>query len=93
MSLVTVVLYCGDTIMDKNVGGLDRIVRFIVGPIVIVVGVAALGGFLTLAAGTLGLVLGGGAVLVGVVLTVTATTQNYPLNSAIGLNTYRERST
>lgn len=79
--------------MQMNVGGYDRIARFIVGPILIVAGAAAFGGFLTLAAGTLGLVLAGVAVLVGAVLTVTATTQKCPLNAAIGLNTYRERST
>lgn len=78
--------------MDKNVGGYDRTVRFIVGPILIVVGAAALGGFLTLAAGTLGVAFAGGAVLIGAVLTVTATTRKCPLNSAIGLNTYGERS-
>ena len=55
-------------------------------------GAAALAGFLTLAGGTLGLVLAGVAVLVGAVLTITAMTRKCPLNSAIGLNTYNERS-
>lgn len=79
--------------MEKNVGGYDRIARFVVGPVLIVVGAAAFGGLLTLAAGTLGLVLAGVAVLVGAVLTVTAATQKCPLNSVIGMNTYREPST
>lgn len=78
--------------MEKNVGGYDRIARFIVGPILIIVGGAALGGVLTLAAGTLGAVLAGIAVLIGAILTVTATTRTCPLNAAIGLNTYEERS-
>ncbi|MFC6720516.1 YgaP family membrane protein [Halobacteriaceae archaeon SHR40] len=78
--------------MQNNVGGYDRIARFILGPILIIVGAAALGGLLTLAAGTLGLVLAGIAVFVGAVLTVTATTRKCPLNAAIGLNTYKERS-
>ena len=78
--------------MQKNVGGYDRIARFIVGPILIVAGAAALGGVLTLAAGTLGLVLAGVAVLVGAVLTVTATSRKCPLNSVVGLNTYNDRS-
>lgn len=74
--------------MEKNVGGYDRLARFVVGPLLVVVGGVSLGGFLTLAAGTLGLVLGVGALLVGVVLTVTAVTQKCPLNSLVGLNTY-----
>ena len=76
--------------MQKNVGGYDRTARFVLGPILIAVGVAALGGLLTLAAGTLGVVLAGAAVLIGAVLTVTAMTQTCPLNSAIGLNTYND---
>ncbi|MBX0346729.1 YgaP family membrane protein [Haloarcula pellucida] len=75
--------------MEKNVGGFDRTARFVVGPILFLVGIAALGGVLTLAAGTIGLVLGGLALLVGLVLTVTAVTQKCPLNSVIGLDTYR----
>ena len=75
--------------MEKNVGGYDRIARFVVGPILVLVGIAAFGGLLTLAAGTLGLVLGAVALLVGLVLTTTAATQKCPLNSVLGMNTYR----
>ena len=74
--------------MEKNVGGYDRIARFILGPALIVVGGAALAGLLTVAAGTLGTAIAAIAVLVGLVLTVTATTQKCPLNRAFGLNTY-----
>ncbi|AZQ13783.1 MULTISPECIES: DUF2892 domain-containing protein [Halorubrum] len=77
--------------MQKNVGGYDRSVRFVLGPILILVGIAAFGGFVTLSAGTLGLVLAGAAVVVGAVFTATATTQKCPLNAAIGMNTYKER--
>ena len=77
--------------MEKNVGGYDRIARFVVGPILVLVGLAALGGLLTLAAGTLGLVLAAVALLVGLVLATTAVTQKCPLNRALGLNTYRGR--
>ena len=76
--------------MQKNVGGYDRSARFVLGPVLIVLGVAAFSGVLTLAAGTVGLVLAGVAVLIGAVLTVTAATQKCPLNTVIGLNTYRE---
>lgn len=79
--------------MEKNVGGYDQIARFVVGPALILVGGAALGGLITIAAGTLGLALGGLAVLVGAVLTVTAMTQKCPLNSVIGLNTHKDSST
>jgi hypothetical protein len=74
--------------MQKNVGGYDRLLRFVVGPILVVVGGAAFGGVLTLATGTVGLVLAGVALLVGAILTVTAVTQKCPLNSVLGLNTY-----
>ena len=75
--------------MEKNVGGYDRIARFVVGPILVVVGLASFGGLLTLAAGTLGLVLAAVALIVGLVLVTTAVTQKCPLNSVLGLNTYR----
>ncbi|KTG29680.1 YgaP family membrane protein [Haloferax profundi] len=75
--------------MEKNVGGYDRIARFIVGPVLIIVGAAALAGFLTIATGTLGLVVAGAALLVGAVLTTTAVTQKCPLNNALGFNTYK----
>lgn len=77
--------------MQKNVGGYDRSVRFVLGPILILVGIAAFGGFITLSAGALGLVLAGAAVVVGAVFTATAATQKCPLNAAIGMNTYKER--
>lgn len=77
--------------MKRNVGGYDRIARFVVGPILLVAGLAAFAGLLTLAAGPLGLVFAGAAVLVGAVLLVTATTQKCPLNLVIGMNTYRDK--
>jgi hypothetical protein len=74
--------------MEKNVGGNDRLARFVVGPILIAVGFAALGGLFTIAAGPLGTALAVVAVLVGLVLTVTASTQTCPLNSMLGIDTY-----
>jgi hypothetical protein len=78
--------------MQKNVGGYDRSARFVLGPMLILAGVAAFAGLITLSGGTLGLVLTGAAFVVGSVLTITATTQKCPLNAAIGMNTYRERA-
>ncbi|KAB1197296.1 MULTISPECIES: DUF2892 domain-containing protein [Haloferax] len=75
--------------MEKNVGGYDRIARAVFGPVLIIVGAAALAGILTIATGTLGLVVAGGALLVGAVLTTTAVTQKCPLNRALGVNTYK----
>jgi hypothetical protein len=75
--------------MQKNVGGFDRTARFVVGPILIIVGLAAFGGLITLAAGTLGLVIAAVALLVGLVLAATAVTQKCPLNDLLGIDTYR----
>lgn len=75
--------------MQKNVGGYDRLARFIFGPVLIVIGGLSLGGFLTLAAGVLGVALGAIAVLVGAVLTTTAIIQKCPLNAVFGINTYK----
>lgn len=79
--------------MEKNVGGMDRIARFVIGPVLIVVGVAAIAGLFSLAAGTTGLVLAALLLIVGAVLTTTALTQKCPLNSLIGLNTFRSSDT
>jgi hypothetical protein len=75
--------------MERNVGGYDRTARLVVGPILIVVGVASLAGVLGLAAGTAGLALGVGALLVGAILTATGLIRTCPLNGLVGLNTYR----
>jgi NAD/NADP transhydrogenase alpha subunit len=78
--------------MERNVGGYDRIARFVVGPVLIVVGAATLAGLLSLAAGTVGVALAAVALVVGAVLTVTAVTQKCPLNRVVGMNTYRAES-
>ncbi len=77
--------------MEKNVGGYDRRTRLLVGPVLLVVGIAALAGLLSIAAGTLGMALAVLALVVGAVLTITARTQQCPMNSMLGRNTYRER--
>ncbi len=71
--------------MDKNVGGLDRTGRLIVGGIVILAALASFAGFYQL-----GLGIGLAAILVGGILLVTGTTRKCPLNQAAGINTYRE---
>lgn len=79
--------------MDKNVGGYDRLARFVVGPVLIVVGLTALGGLVSLGTGTVSLAIAAVALLLGVVLTATATTRKCPIHSALGTNTYRGTAT
>jgi len=76
--------------MQKNVGGYDRGARFVFGPILAVVGIAALGGVLSVTAGMLGVALAAIALVVGAVLTVTAVTQKCPMNARLGIDTYRD---
>ncbi|MUV59239.1 DUF2892 domain-containing protein [Halogeometricum sp. CBA1124] len=78
--------------MQKNVGGYDRIARLVVGPLLIAVGAAAFGGLFTIAAGTLGLVVAGIALLVGAVLLATGITQKCPLNNVLGIDTFRGKA-
>ncbi len=73
--------------MDKNVGGYDRIARFVAGPILLALGVASLAGMVTLAEGTTGTALGAIAALIGVVFLGTALIQKCPLNSLLGIDT------
>lgn len=76
--------------MEKNVGGYDRAGRFIIGAILVLVGVVGYAGLVRLAVGPLSqaltaLIL----VLIGVVLVVTGYTQKCPINSVLGMNTYK----
>jgi hypothetical protein len=75
--------------MQKNVGGYDRGARFVFGPFLAIIGIAALSGLISLTAGTIGFALAAIALVVGAVLTITATTQKCPMNALIGINTYR----
>ena len=70
--------------MKKNVGGMDRSGRIVVGLILAIAGLAALAGYWAIGA-TVGAV----AVVVGAILLVTGTTQKCPINSAVGRNTNR----
>jgi len=81
--------------MEKNVGGYDRTARLVLGPVLGIVSLAALAGYLSLGFGPLST--GVVAALFGVislVLIITGATQQCVLNRVLGLNTYRpERST
>ena len=78
--------------MQKNVGGYDRLARFVLGPLLIVVGGVILAGLWSPIAGTTAVAVSAVAILVGLVFVVTATTQKCPLNKLLGLNTYRPPS-
>ncbi|MFC6942447.1 DUF2892 domain-containing protein [Salinirubellus sp. GCM10025818] len=79
--------------MDKNVGGYDRIGRFVVGAVFLVAGIAGYAGMLRVAVGPvpqalLALML----VLIGAILLATGYIQKCPINSVLGMNTYESRS-
>ena len=76
---------------EKNVGGRERLVRAILGPTLLVVGLATLVGVLSLGGGVSATVVGLVAVVAGMRLTITARTQKCYLNERLGRNTYRPR--
>lgn len=80
--------------MKKNVGGTDRIVRLVIGAVLVLAGIAGYAGFLALAVGPLPQALTSVIVfLVGTILVVTGIVQKCPLNRLLGLNTYRQKKT
>lgn len=79
--------------MEPNVGGNDRIARLIVGPILILAGIAGYVGVLALAVGPVPQALASVIVLlVGVILLVTGVVAKCPLNGILGINTRRANS-
>lgn len=76
--------------MKKNVGGLDRKVRAVVGTVLVLAGALGYTGVLRLAVGpfpqALTSIL---AVLVGAALLLTAYSHTCPVNEKLGVNTYR----
>jgi uncharacterized membrane protein len=80
--------------MKKNVGGTDRIARLVVGPLLILLGIAGYAGLLALAVGPLPQALTSVILfLVGVILLVTGVVQKCPINRIVGLDTYRLKET
>lgn len=68
--------------MEKNVGGLDRTGRIVLGIVAAAAGVAAILGYLGV-----GAVIGAVALVVGAILLLTGTTQTCPINEAAGIDT------
>ena len=76
--------------MEKNVGGADRIARLVIGPVLVLAGVASYAGLLVLAVGPFPQTLTSVIVfLVGGILLVTGLVRKCPLNRALGLDTHR----
>ena len=71
--------------MDKNVGGLDRTARLVVGTLLLVAVAASFVGYLQL-----GLTVALAGLLVAGILLVTGTAEKCPINQAAGINTYRK---
>ncbi|MFB1064648.1 DUF2892 domain-containing protein [Natrinema sp. H-ect4] len=71
--------------MDKNVGGIDRTGRIVIGLVLTIAGIAALTGYWAI-----GAVTGVIALVVAAVLLVTGTTQKCPINEAVGVDTTPE---
>lgn len=78
--------------MEMNVGGYDRLGRFVIGAVLVLVGIAGYAGVVPVAVGPipqalLSLIL----VVAGAVLLVTGYTRKCPINSVLGLNINRAR--
>ena len=73
--------------MTANVGTVDRRLRFVFGPLLVVAGVGTLTGFVPLDWGVAATVFGGVIALVGVVFIATASVRWCPLNALFGIDT------
>ena len=77
--------------MEKSVGGMDRIARLVIGPVLVLAGVAGYAGLLVLAVGPFPQALTSVIVfLVGGILLVTGLVRKCPLNRGLGLDTHRQ---
>ncbi len=65
--------------MDKNVGGIDKYLRILVGVVLLIVAAAKIGGLSGIAQGVVA--------LVGIILIVTGVSGYCPLYKIIGVNT------
>ncbi|MFB6354521.1 MAG: DUF2892 domain-containing protein [Halobacteriales archaeon] len=70
--------------MDKNVGGLDRSARLVVGAVLLIAGLAAYAEYLQLGTG-----LAVAGVVVGAVLLVTGLSQRCLVHRLVGIDTFR----
>lgn len=75
-------VFLSDPDMKRNVGGIDRTARLVIGTLAILAGITAFAGYLAL-----GTVIASVALVVGVILLVTGTAQKCPINEAAGIDT------
>jgi len=68
--------------MERNVGGMDRTARLVLGPLLAVVGLAVVFDVVST-----NVYLGGALVVVGTIFLVTGAVQQCPINSLLGVNT------
>lgn len=74
--------------MERNVGGYDRIGRIVVGAALLLGGIAGYVGIVWVAYGPLPQALTSiVAAVIGIILLVTGGTQRCPINSLLGINT------
>ncbi len=79
--------------MEKNVGGIDRIARLIIGSLLIIAGIAGYAGFITVAVGPMPQALGAVVLfIIGAILLATGVTQKCTINKIVGINTYKPGS-
>lgn len=78
--------------MEKNVGGYDRIARLVVGPVLILLGLASYLGVVLPPADTPAYALVGLVLLVGVVFVVTGATRVCFLNRILAVNTFEGKA-
>jgi len=74
--------------MEPNVGGNDRILRLVLGVVLLVVGILSFAGVYASGGGTGMLVLRSLLVVVGAVFAVTGLVRTCPINAALGISTY-----
>lgn len=77
-----------DGYMEKNVGGIDRTARLVIGLVLLAAGVAGLLGYIPV----LGAVGGAVAVVLGLVLVGTGVTQKCMINKLLGVDTLNSGS-
>lgn len=78
--------------MQKNVGGIDRIARLVLGPVLVALGVLSSLGYAFPVDDTAGYAVAGFVVLVGLVFVATGAVQRCALNELTGTDTAAERT-
>lgn len=87
------VVYPGGSLMKPNVGGYDRIGRFVIGTVLVLAGIAGYAGLFSVAVGPVPQALAAVLlVVVGAILLITGATRQCVINRVLGIDTYRRGS-